>query len=213
MKVQLSKRIARFGLIGGRPHAAIALASLVVVLTASDVGPRAAEPFSVQQPSIHMPAAARGPSAKKKCVRLTRSRNREALVNTCTECRTVKVQRTRRGNGFPSLRTLTVQKLSRFDLNFRGPGRSRVLSDLPCRGETKATTTAKNAQCVRLVEPRGRKLVLYNQCNSCRAVGVETRALAGSGARQSYTLKANSYIPTPWLKPKASRIIFDRPCG
>ena len=209
MKNHRPKRIALVEPIRGGLRIGIALATLIVAVTAPDARPQAAEPFSVLRPSIQGPTAPRVPVANKKCVRLTSSRNREALVNTCAECRTVKVQRTRRGNGFPSLRTLTVQKRSRFDLNFKGPGRSRVLSDLPCRGET---TTAANSQCVRLVEPQGRKPVLLNQCNSCRAVGVETKALAGSGARQTYTLKANSYIPTPWLKPKASRVIFDRPC-
>jgi len=211
MRNQRSKRIAPFEPISGGLRIGIALATLIVALTASDVGAQAADPFSVQRPSIQRPTAPRAPSSKKKCVRLTSSRNREALVNTCAECRTVKVRRTRRGNGFPSLRTLTVQKRSRFDLRFKGPGRSRVLSDLPCKGKT--TTTADATQCVRLIQPKGRKPVLFNQCGSCRVAGVETKSLAGSGARQTYTLQANSYIPTPWLKPKASRVIFDQPCG
>ena len=69
-----------------------------------------------------------------KCVRLGKSGGRETLINRCGDCRTVKLQRRRPGGDFPAVRTIKVPELSRIELSFRGPGRTRIVSDQSCRG-------------------------------------------------------------------------------
>ena len=106
-----------------------------------------------------------------KCTRLVRSGNSEALVNTCGTCRVVGVIRKRAGIATPVRREFSLPARSRFPVPFRGPGRSRITSDIPCKG--KKTTPAQGEKCVTL-EQRGQgNVVLVNSCGTCRGVAVQ----------------------------------------
>lgn len=76
--------------------------------------------------------------AVNTCVRIVHNPqvNRETLVNTCRECVVAKIERRRPGSGgaAPSTRDYTLPGGSRQPLPFLGPGKSRIMSEIPCPG-------------------------------------------------------------------------------
>ncbi|MBF0248360.1 MAG: hypothetical protein HQL36_09870 [Alphaproteobacteria bacterium] len=73
--------------------------------------------------------------AINQCARLVRDEaGRETVVNACTACIAVKVERRRPGQniGTPSTRDFNIPAGSRQPLPFRGPGVTRVTSEGPC---------------------------------------------------------------------------------
>lgn len=73
--------------------------------------------------------------AINRCMRvLQNSAGRETVVNTCTACMTVKVERQRPGQtlGTPSMREFNLPGGSSQPLPFRGPGATRIMSETPC---------------------------------------------------------------------------------
>jgi len=74
--------------------------------------------------------------AINKCIRLLRDPQvgRETVVNVCQVCMTAKVKRARPGSasGTPSMREFNLQPGTRLTLPFRGPGQTRLSSELPC---------------------------------------------------------------------------------
>lgn len=149
-------------------------------------------------------------AAGEKCVQISNRDGREELVNTCAICREVKVKRTRGSNDFPSIKNYTVTQRGKVDLSYKGPGRTEIMADDPCPGADAAQADA--SRCVHLFEPMGKSAVLYNDCTGCRAVKVEMKG-TGNPARQTYTIKGKTYVPTPWLKAATARVISDSPCG
>lgn len=124
------------------------------------------------------------------CVQVRRADGRDILVNRCKACRRVTLNRRRPGGAAPIDRTYTMPAKSHQTLSFRGPGRSRITSDIPC----------------------GRGPTLLNTCLSCRLVIVE-RLRPGSGkTSQTYTIGANRYIPVPLHGARDARIASDRKC-
>ncbi len=155
----------------------------------------------------------------QKCVRLATQAGREILVNPCPACRIVHLERKRPGGAFPAQRTYTVPERSRVTLSFRGPGRTRILSDGPCRGASPADAGEEppgkrgEAKCTQIRRAKGGPVVLFNRCRACRAVVVE-RASRG-GARKSQTFAVAGGSSVPLARPGApvqARIVAEKPC-
>lgn len=74
--------------------------------------------------------------AINRCVKLMQHPqvNRQALVNTCQSCRTVKVERTRPGSATdtPSIREYNMPAGTSMPLPFMGTGKTRISGDTPC---------------------------------------------------------------------------------
>jgi len=73
--------------------------------------------------------------ALNRCVRVMRDQvGRETLVNTCTKCVLVKIERRRPGNPnlTPTMRDFTVPRGAKQPLSFRGPGKTRIMSEMDC---------------------------------------------------------------------------------
>jgi len=127
-----------------------------------------------------------------KCSRLISRGGRETIVNTCDTCRVVGIIRKRPGIPAPVRRELTVQALSKIQVPFRGPGHSRITSDIRCKGQPnsgpKLPTSQANTKCVQL-EQRAVGVVLVNSCGTCRGVAVQRMNKAGlSLGLQAYKL-------------------------
>lgn len=73
--------------------------------------------------------------AINRCMRVLQdSVGRETVVNTCSACMTVKLERRRPGqsNGVPNMREFNVPGGSSQPLPFRGPGVTRITIEVPC---------------------------------------------------------------------------------
>ena len=130
-----------------------------------------------------------------KCVRLGKSSGRETLTNRCGDCRTVKLQRRRPGADFPAVRTVTVPKLSRIELSFRGPGRTRIVSDQSCRGEKAQLPGDDGQRCTQIKVTKNGTLALINQCAICRIAVVEIAVQGGGRKMQTMAVDARSAAP------------------
>ncbi|MCW8915857.1 MAG: hypothetical protein OQK24_08380 [Magnetovibrio sp.] len=70
-----------------------------------------------------------------KCAQLVRDQGgREIIINRCRTCIAVKVERRRPGQniGTPNMRDYNIAKGSRQPLPFRGPGITRITSEMEC---------------------------------------------------------------------------------
>ena len=187
------------------------LGVLAVAALAGPGGPAAGG----EGPAGPLPEIARA----QKCVRLGTQAGRETLVNACPACRIVHLERKRPGGAFPAQRTYTVPESSRVTLSFRGPGRTRILSDEPCPGASPEDAgeappgTERQAKCIHLRRTKGGPVVLFNGCRACRAVVVE-RAGPG-GARKTLTFAVAGQSSVPLARPGApvqARIVAEKPC-
>tara|TARA_E500000331_G_scaffold344358_1_gene380488 strand:+ start:994 stop:1467 length:474 start_codon:yes stop_codon:yes gene_type:complete len=148
----------------------------------------------------------------------------EAVINTCDTCRRVAIQRRRVGaSGAPVMRTYDLQPKSKFSLPFKGPGRSRVTSDVPCRGDLGGGSDLLNPgkgqrkntqkQCVYLQGTKNNKVLLINRCSRCRAAAVARYSRSGKSlGRQFYKLAGGARTR---IAPKgAARVgyLIDIPC-
>jgi len=146
-------------------------------------------------------------ASSQRCVRMFSQGHSEFVVNACDVCRRVSVQRRRAGNqGAPTMRTYDLLPGSKFSLPFKGPGRSRVTSDVPCRDVQERSrdvkNTAKGNACVSLVGTARGGIALVNECSECRAAAVERFSKAGqSMGREFYKLRAKDSIR---VKPKGA---------
>ena len=145
-----------------------------------------------------------------KCVRLGKSGGREILLNRCGDCRTVKLQRRWPGGDFPAARTVTVPELSRIELSFRGPGRTRIVSDQSCRAADDTLPGDDGQRCTRLKALRSGILALVNQCAICRIAVVE-RAQPGGG-RKMQTLAVNARAAVPISGQGQARVLTEKSC-
>ncbi len=129
-----------------------------------------------------------------KCARLIRRSGRETLYNACTMCRKVSVIRKRRGIATPARRTFVVLPGSTMPVPFRGPGNSRITSDILCKGAPDPAQQALNPndkKCVKLEQRiKSNVVVLVNSCGTCRGVAVNRRTQSGrSLGLQAYKLE------------------------
>ena len=145
-----------------------------------------------------------------KCVRLGKSSGRETLTNRCGDCRTVKLQRRRPGGDFPAVRTVTVPELSRIELSFRGPGRTRIVSDQSCRAASAQPAGDDGQRCTRLKVMKNGALALVNQCAICRIAVVE-RAVPGGGRRMR-TVAVAARAAVPIGGEGQARVLTEKSC-
>ena len=136
-----------------------------------------------------------------QCARLIAKNYREFVFNNCNSCRRIAVRRRRIGTRTaPVMRTYDLQPKSKFPLPFKGPGRSRVTSDVPCRDEAgggrnifnpRKGQRAKQPQtCVSSQNKGTLGITLVNNCGECRAIAVARYSRSGkSMGHRFYRLK------------------------
>ncbi len=148
-----------------------------------------------------------------QCVTLTGGNGNKKLINRCPVCRLASVERVRPGDTAPVYRKFTLPKNSRISVSFYGPGRSRVVSDVPCAGTGKRNrqTVSKAGTCVRF-DRKGNGLVLANSCQVCRAVMLERTAKDGSRRNQSFTITARSAVPVAARGTVSAKILNEMTC-
>jgi hypothetical protein len=146
------------------------------------------------------------------CVRLAKRSGREIVVNTCGACRVVKVSRKRPGSNPASSRSYTVARSSSMPLPFRGPGRTRLLGDSPCRGKEAPVAEISDRQCVGLRKNGKGKTVLVNGCQVCRTVKLERIHATGQRTVQTYTIARYAYVPASPRGAKEARVLSDQNC-
>ncbi len=156
------------------------------------------------------PALALGVS---QCVTLAGGNGNKRIINRCPVCRVVKVERMRPGAAAPVYRKFTLPKNSRISLSFYGPGRSRVISDLPCAGAGKRNKLAMNkaGTCVRFSR-KGDNLVLVNSCQVCRSVMLERTNKDSSRKNQSFAIAARTIVPVAADGAVSAKIINEMSC-
>lgn len=139
-----------------------------------------------------------------RCIRIVRQGNIETMVNTCNTCVIANIIRSRPGSSVPVGREYNIQPRSDFPVPFRGPGRTRVNSEKPCRGEVGADQdllesldTPKSApKCVSMERSQRYDVVLVNKCGLCKAVAIERVTADGRGrSRDFMALAGGSTVP------------------
>ncbi|MEK9752460.1 MAG: hypothetical protein VW338_04515 [Rhodospirillaceae bacterium] len=150
-----------------------------------------------------------GNAGAPECVRTYAQGHSEFLVNACDTCRRVAITHRRYGsNGSPAMRTYDLQPKSKFPLPFKGAGRSRVTSDVPCRDEAgggqdllnpgKGRREEAPKTCVSLQSTARNGVVLVNQCGGCRAAAVVRYAANGqSMGREFFKVLGRGVVPVP----------------
>ena len=146
----------------------------------------------------------------RQCVRLLPTGGREIIINDCSACMIVNITRKRPGIPAPVSRSLNVQPKSTMTVPLLGPGRSRITSVLPCRGEKGAAPNLaddkpllrkKQQRCVTLKKGKTGQVALVNACRVCKAVLVERQNRFGKGQRQAYKVGPKSVLP---IQPKGA---------
>ena len=161
--------------------------------------------------------------AKQKCTRLVKTLRGEQLINSCSSCRIVQLQRKRPSSAAPINRTYTLAQNTTTDLSFRGPGQSRILSDSSCRPSAnyKAPTAAQKAimsdgkQCIIMQRADNNGvtgLALANTCKECRMAVVDRINGKGERRSQSIAISGRSLIPIAALGAMQAAILDDQPC-
>jgi hypothetical protein len=167
------------------------------------------------------PAAA----AVTQCTRLLPTGGREVIINQCNKCRVVNITRKRPGNAVPVTRTYNMRPKSKIDLPFRGPGRSRITSELPCKGDPgaainladpdrgKKKARRKGETCVAMEQAPGGGIRLVNSCKVCKAALIERQdAAGGNGKRQAYKVSPNTPLPVPSLGAAQMALLAEVAC-
>ena len=148
------------------------------------------------------------PVKANRCVRLFPTGGREVIVNTCTTCWIVNVTRKRPGISVPVMRSFNVLPKTTFPVPFRGPGRSRVTSVQPCKGEVGAARNLVDEKpkkktagtCISLERVKTGGVALVNKCGACKAAMIERQNKSGSNSRrQAYQMKPLSVREVPAL--------------
>jgi len=154
---------------------------------------------------------------KKSCIRLQIGEGSKVLLNVCPTCRTIKVEHKRPGADAPIFRDYTMGPTSRLPLPFRGPGRTRVIAEGACAkpggaDDAPGATGKEGETCVRLVNARGGKLALVNQCKECRSVVAERVHRGGQRTRQTLVIAGRAAVPLAREGAAQARIVSQRPC-
>ena len=161
------------------------------------------------------------PAQAERCTRVILQGGSEYIVNTCSACRKVNIRRKRRGIAMPVMRTYDIHPRSKFPTSFKGVGRSRITSEIPCKGARGAGTNIMGSKasqigqkkCVNLKSTDAAGAVLVNNCNSCRGVVVVRYATNGkSMGRQAYKMKAFSVIQIQAKGSARVGYLADVPC-
>ena len=78
------------------------------------------------------PAPSPAQAGEPLCVFLLPDSGGEVLLNRCTGCREVTLQRVREGQGIPNVRSLMLPGEAAVATPFRGPGRTRIIGERTC---------------------------------------------------------------------------------
>lgn len=160
--------------------------------------------------------------AAGNCVRLVPDRGSEKIVNACNACRVVSIRRKRPGIAVPVMRTYNVQPKSIFPVSFKGPGRSRITSVTPCKGDAGAAANlvkpqnneVARKQCVNLKEVLGGGVALVNSCKECRAAAIERYNPQGrSLGREAFKINGQTVKKVPPRGAARVGYLADIPCG
>ena len=156
-----------------------------------------------------------------RCTRVIQQQNSEFILNACNVCQKVNIRRKRRGIAMPVMRTYNVQPRSKFPTSFKGTGRSRITSEVPCEGAAgagvniaapKPSPHASN-KCVTMRVIKKKDVALINNCSSCRGVAVQRYNNAGRPlGRQIYRMQPLSVISIKSKGASQVRYIADIPC-
>ncbi len=176
--------------------------------------------FAVLTALSYSPAPAA--AAADSCVRLLPGRGSETIINSCSACRVVNIRRKRHGIALPITRSFNVQPKSTFPLSFKGPGRSRITSVVPCEGEAGSSANlvkpqdreVAQKQCVTLKQVRGGGVALVNSCGKCRAAAVERYNPQGrSLGREAFKINGQSVKTIPARGAARVGFLADIPCS
>ncbi len=166
---------------------------------------------------IAMLAGQMSVEAGERCIRLARVSGFETLVNMCASCRNVQINRDRTGVSLPTVRSYQLRPGEKRDLKFKGPGRTRILSDEACNleaGENQADQKKAQdfeQQCVVPVKT-AEGLVLVNSCPTCREIIVQRTYPDGQTNIAPYSFAANEKYILQSNGAIQAQIIGDRPC-
>ncbi|MDA0305408.1 MAG: hypothetical protein O3B76_03875 [Proteobacteria bacterium] len=157
---------------------------------------------------LFAPDAALG-KVSSQCARLAPTGGREVIINACSTCVIVNITRKRPGIPAPVARSFNLQPKSSIQVPFRGPGRSRITSVIPCKGEKGAAPNLadekplnrKDKKCVALENGKTGQVALVNSCQVCKAVLIERQNKSGKGKRQAYKVGPKSILP---IQPKGA---------
>ena len=160
--------------------------------------------------------------ATVKCSKLFKKATGEQLINSCNSCRIVKVQRKRPGANAPINRTYTVPPNTTTDLSFRGPGRSRVLSDTSCHPNSRKIKKNENyspkkidKRCIfmqRTKKAGNTGIALANACDECRIAVVERIDASGSRRSQNVVVNGKLVITLPPKGATKAGILSEKAC-
>ena len=150
-----------------------------------------------------------------KCTQLVHKRGGKLLLNRCSSCRVVSVERKRPSDAAPVYRTVTIPKNSRISLSYRGPGRTRIMSDTPCAGKSGGvlpTNKPAPGPCIRFQKKRDGGLNMVNSCAACKTVVVERTARTGERSHQAFSIAPKAYVPVPSKGAALARVISEKSC-
>lgn len=150
---------------------------------------------------------------KSRCIVTQRNRSgRDVLVNRCSQCRMVKLQRKTSGGSFPQSRTYRVNGGKQVQLSFRGRGQTRLLSEGPCQSERQAALDPAHRDCAKIAKRKDGTPALVNACPICKGVVVERIAGNGQKQRQVYTMSGQSMIRIPLRGAAIIRVVSELSC-
>ena len=143
-------------------------------------------------------------AAPTKCARLLPPGAPEVIINQCSKCRIVNIIRKRPGNAVPVSRSFNVQSNSQITVPFRGPGRSRIISERACKGDPGAPINLADPnprkkkapeKCIGMQQTSSGGITLVNKCKACKAALIERQnRTGGNGKRHAYKVAPQSAI-------------------
>lgn len=194
----------------------------VVVLGFTATGAEASGPRTGPDRSLTNPLLM---TVAGRCTRLIRRAGSETLVNTCNTCLMVNLARKRSGIALPVRRSFSLAAKSTFPVPFRGPGRTRITSEVPCKGTAgeapnlatteipQKRTDDSPIQCVQLKQGSTGNPVLFNACRTCRAAAIRRLSAAGSPmGQQAYLLQPNAIVSVEAKGAAAVGLLADIDC-
>ena len=155
------------------------------------------------------------------CTRILQKNSTEYIFNACDACRKVNIQRKRRSIAMPVMRTYNIQPRSKFPTSFRGIGRSRITSEIPCEGTKGASVNitdphTKHRQqkiCINLQALGLKGVVLVNKCSRCQGVVIQRISINGNSmGQQIYKMKPLSVISVRSKGAAQVRYVTEAPC-
>ncbi|HJO69191.1 MAG TPA: hypothetical protein QF804_05860 [Rhodospirillales bacterium] len=148
--------------------------------------------------------------AAAQCVRVQRRQYGENLVNACDLCATVKIEHRRPGAQFPTFRDYTLPTGSTLPLPFRGGGKTRILTERACGGDTLQNPASD--RCVQFRPVNATVSVLLNPCAKCRAVVVARGNGAGGRSIETMAIAPKSYVQIAANITNRPQIISEKSC-